>query len=96
MLTLVLGSRPAPLTLTYCRVHQRAWVASLDRWVAFHVPTRDGNPVTDAPCDRCCVQPHDDPAGGKLRPDLINVSRLAVSRLVEKPNRVMLRRDSNT
>ena len=53
MLALVLGSPPAPLT--YCRVHQRAWVASLDRWVAFHVPTRDGSPGTDAPCDRCAA-----------------------------------------
>ena len=51
MLALVLGSPPAPLT--YCRVHQRVWVASLNHWVAFHVPTRDGSPVTDAPCDRC-------------------------------------------
>jgi hypothetical protein len=55
MLTLVLGSPPA--SLTYCRVHQCAWVASLDRWVAFHVPTRDGSPVTDALCDRCLVRP---------------------------------------
>ena len=51
MLSLVLGSPPAQLI--YCRVHQRAWVASLDRWVAFHVPTRDGSPRRDAPCDRC-------------------------------------------
>ena len=56
MLSMVFGSPPAPLT--YCRVHQRAWVASLERWVAFHVPTRNGSPGTDAPCDRCGVRPH--------------------------------------
>ena len=56
MLSLVLGSSPAGFT--HCRVHQRAWVAALDRWVAFHVPTRDGNPVTDGPCDYCLVLPH--------------------------------------
>jgi hypothetical protein len=56
MLTLVLGSLPAPLT--YCCVHQRAWVTSLNQWVAFHVPTRDGSPVTDAPCD-CCLAGHE-------------------------------------
>ena len=56
MLALVLGSPPAQLP--YCRVHQRAWVAALERWVAFHVPTRDGSPGTDAPCDRCGVRPH--------------------------------------
>ena len=55
MLALGLGSSPAGLT--HCRVHQRAWVASLDRWVAFHVPTRDGSPGTDAPCDRCAAGP---------------------------------------
>jgi hypothetical protein len=47
MLSLVLSSPQAPLS--YCRVHQRAWVASLDRWVVFQVPTRDSSPVTDAP-----------------------------------------------
>jgi hypothetical protein len=51
MLSLALGSPPAHVT--YCRVHQRAWVASLDRWVVFHVPTRDGSPITDARCDLC-------------------------------------------
>ena len=54
--TMFFGSPPAPLT--YCRVHQRAWVASLERWVAFHVPTRDGSPGMDAPCDRCLGRPH--------------------------------------
>ena len=54
MLALVLGSPPVPLT--YCRVHQRAWVASLDRWVTFRIPTRDGSPVTDALCDHCLVR----------------------------------------
>ena len=39
--------------VTYCRVHQRALVESLDRWVAFRTPTRDGLSVTDAPCDTC-------------------------------------------
>jgi hypothetical protein len=56
MRALVLGSPPAHMT--YCRVHQRAWVASLDRWVAFHVPTRDGSPSTDTPCDRCAAGHH--------------------------------------
>jgi hypothetical protein len=55
MLSLVLGSPPAPMR--YCRVHQRAWVTSLDRWVTFHVPTRDGNPSTDVPCDLCRTLP---------------------------------------
>ena len=62
MLALVLGSPPAQLT--YCRVHQRAWVAALDRWVAFHVPTRDGSPSTDAPCDRCAAGHHGAEMGG--------------------------------
>ena len=48
ILALGLGSPPAPLTS--CRVHQRAWVA-------FHVPTRDGSPGTDAPCDRYAAGP---------------------------------------
>jgi hypothetical protein len=48
---MLLGSPSAHVT--YCRVHQRAWVESLDRWVAFRTPTRDGISVTDAPCDTC-------------------------------------------
>src|SRR5262249_1450173 len=28
--------------LRYCRVHQRAWVESLDQWMAFREPTRYG------------------------------------------------------
>ena len=59
MFSLRLGS--SPTGFTHCRVHQRAWVASLDCWVAFHVPTRDGSPVTDAPCDRCLAG-HDNAA----------------------------------
>jgi hypothetical protein len=55
MFALVLGSSPAPLT--HCRVHQRVWVVALDRWVAFHVPTKNGSPVTDAPCDHCRAEP---------------------------------------
>ena len=51
--TMVFGSSPAGFT--HCRVHQRAWVVSLERWVAFHVPTRDGSPGTDAQCDRCAA-----------------------------------------
>lgn len=48
----------APSThVTYCRVHQRAWVESLDRWVAFRTPTRDGVSVTDTPCDTCTAMP---------------------------------------
>jgi hypothetical protein len=54
MFSLVLGSLPSPLT--YCRVHQRTWVTSLHRWVAFHVPTREGSPVVDALCDHCLGQ----------------------------------------
>jgi hypothetical protein len=56
MLSLALSSPPAQVT--YCRVHQRAWVASLDRWVTFRVPTRDGSPITDAPCDLCTATHH--------------------------------------
>ena len=41
--------------LTYCRVHQRAWVASMDRWMAFREPTLYGSPVTEAVCDLCTV-----------------------------------------
>jgi hypothetical protein len=64
MFSLRLGS--SPTGFTHCRVHQRAWVASLDCWVAFHVPTRDGSPVTDAPCDRCLGRPHDtEEVGGR-------------------------------
>ena len=40
-------------SVTYCRVHQRAWAASLDQWLAFCVPTRYGSHVTDAMCDLC-------------------------------------------
>ncbi len=39
--------------LTYCRVHQRAWVESLDQWMAFREPTLYGSPVTEAVCDIC-------------------------------------------
>ena len=39
--------------LTYCRVHQRAWVASRDQWMAFREPTLYGSPVTEAVCDLC-------------------------------------------
>ena len=38
--------------LPYCRVHQRAWVASLDQWMGFCEPTLYGSPVTEAKCDR--------------------------------------------
>jgi hypothetical protein len=40
-------------SLKYCRVHQRAWVESLDRWVAFREPALYGSPVTEAVCDIC-------------------------------------------
>jgi len=39
--------------LTDCRVHQRAWVESLDQWMAFREPTLYGSPVTEAVCDLC-------------------------------------------
>jgi hypothetical protein len=39
--------------LTYCRVHQRAWVESLDQWMAFREPTLYGSPVTAVACDIC-------------------------------------------
>ena len=52
---MILGSPSAHVT--YCRVHQRAWVESLDRWVAFRTPTREGVSVTDAPCDTCTAMP---------------------------------------
>jgi hypothetical protein len=55
MLSLILSAPPAGFT--HCRLHQRAWGASLDRWVMFHVPTRDGSPGTDTPCDRCLAVP---------------------------------------
>jgi hypothetical protein len=42
----------------YCRVHQRAWVASLDPWMAFREPTRYGSPVTEAVCDICNASRH--------------------------------------
>ncbi len=40
-------------SVKYCRVHQRAWVESLDQWMAFREPTRYGSPVTEAVCDIC-------------------------------------------
>jgi hypothetical protein len=46
-------TRPHDLELQYCRRHQRAWVESLNQWVAFPEPTMDGNPVTEAACDIC-------------------------------------------
>jgi hypothetical protein len=44
--------------LTYCRVHQRAWVESLDQWMAFREPTLYGSPVTEAVCDLCTASRH--------------------------------------
>ena len=44
-------------SLKYCRVHQRAWVESLDRWVAFREPVLYGSPVTEAMCDTCTAAP---------------------------------------
>ena len=40
-------------SVQYCRVHQRAWVESLDQWIACREPTRYGSPVTEAVCDIC-------------------------------------------
>ena len=62
---MLLGSPSAHVT--YCRVHQRAWVESLDRWVAFSTPTRDGVSVTDAPCDTCTALPTGAEGGGGHR-----------------------------
>jgi hypothetical protein len=44
-------------SLKYCRRHQRAWVESLDHWVAFPERAMYGSPVTEAACDTCmaCV-----------------------------------------
>jgi hypothetical protein len=44
--------------LKYCRVHQRAWVESLDQWMAFREPTLYGSPVTEAVCDTCTASRH--------------------------------------
>ncbi len=40
-------------SLKYCSRHQRAWVASLNQWVAFPEPTMYRNPLTEAVCDMC-------------------------------------------
>jgi hypothetical protein len=45
-------------SVKYCRVHQRAWVESLDQWMAFREPTRSGSPVTAAVCDLCTASRH--------------------------------------
>jgi hypothetical protein len=47
------------LRLKYCRRHQRAWVESLDQWVAFPERAIYGSPLTEAACDTCtaCVPP---------------------------------------
>jgi hypothetical protein len=47
----------ATFSLQYCRRHQRAWVESLDHWVAFPERARYGSLVTEAACDTCtaCV-----------------------------------------
>ena len=42
----------------YGRVHQRAWVESLDQWRAFRELTRYGSPVTEAMCDICIASRH--------------------------------------
>ena len=44
--------------LKYCRVHQRAWVASLDQWMVFREPTLYGSPVMEAMCDICTALRH--------------------------------------
>jgi hypothetical protein len=45
-------------SVQYCRVHQRAWVESLDQWIACREPTRYGSPVTEAVCDLCTASRH--------------------------------------
>jgi hypothetical protein len=45
-------------SVKYCRVHQRAWVESLDQWVAFREPTLYESPVTAAGCDLCPASRH--------------------------------------
>jgi hypothetical protein len=45
-------------SMKYCRVHQRAWVESLDQWMTFREPTRYGSPVTEAVCDICNASCH--------------------------------------
>jgi len=42
-----------PARLPYCRVHQRVWVESLDRWMTFREPALYGSPVLEAVCDTC-------------------------------------------
>jgi hypothetical protein len=42
-----------PLRLKYCRRHQRAWVESLDQWVAFPERAMYGSLITEAACDTC-------------------------------------------
>jgi hypothetical protein len=51
------GPRPFTRRFRTYRMHERAWVASLDRCMAFHVLTGDGSQGTDAPCD-CCTAGH--------------------------------------
>ena len=45
------------VSLPYCSRHQRAWVESLDHWVAFPERAMYGSLVTEAACDTCtaCV-----------------------------------------
>lgn len=44
--------------LKYCSKHQRAWVESLDQWVAFPEPAMYGSPSTEAACDTCTASHH--------------------------------------
>jgi len=57
MISTVYVSTTLSLSLKYCRRHQRAWVESLDQWVAFPERAMYGSPVTEAACDTCtaCV-----------------------------------------
>jgi hypothetical protein len=45
-------------SVKYCRVHQRAWVESLDQWIAFREPALYGSPMMEAVCDICATARH--------------------------------------
>ena len=67
--------------LTYCRVHQRAWVASLDQWMACREPTVYGSPVTEAVCDFCTAS----------RPVTVDEVKAAYKAAAEGPLKGILR-----
>lgn len=74
MLAMLLGSLPAHFPS--CRVHQRAWVESLERWGAFRTPPLDGISLTEDPCDMCIALRHGTEHGGRL------LSRIALGSML--------------